>query len=51
LGFHYGDEPPHDTFEQETLSVVNTALAADFHEYAVEWEPSEIRWYIDGVQK
>jgi beta-glucanase (GH16 family) len=25
-------------------------LADDFHVYAVEWEPSEIRWYIDGRQ-
>jgi len=23
---------------------------AAFHTYAVEWEPDEIRWYIDGVQ-
>ncbi|AXT53862.1 T9SS C-terminal target domain-containing protein [Aquimarina sp. BL5] len=22
-------------------------LSAGFHEYAVEWEPSEIRWYVD----
>lgn len=22
----------------------------DFHTFAIEWEPSEIRWYIDGVQ-
>lgn len=25
-------------------------LADDFHVYAVEWEPQEIRWYIDGRQ-
>ena len=23
-------------------------LADDFHVYAIEWEPNEIRWYIDG---
>jgi hypothetical protein len=22
-----------------------------FHEFATEWEPGEIRWYIDGVEK
>ena len=25
------------------------AYADDFHVYAVEWEPKEIRWYRDGV--
>jgi beta-glucanase (GH16 family) len=24
-------------------------LSEDFHVYAVEWEPEEIRWYVDGV--
>jgi beta-glucanase (GH16 family) len=24
--------------------------AEDFHAYAVEWEPGEIRWYVDGIQ-
>jgi hypothetical protein len=25
-------------------------LADDFHTYAIEWEPTEIRWYFDGVE-
>ena len=25
----------------------NRSLADDYHVYAVEWEPTEIRWYID----
>lgn len=25
-------------------------LSADFHVYSVEWEPEEIRWYLDGKQ-
>ena len=25
-------------------------FADSFHVYAVEWEPQEIRWYLDGVQ-
>lgn len=24
--------------------------SADFHVYAIEWEPDEIRWYVDGRQ-
>jgi beta-glucanase (GH16 family) len=25
-------------------------VADDFHTYAVEWQPDEIRWYVDGIQ-
>jgi beta-glucanase (GH16 family) len=25
-------------------------IADDYHVYAVEWEPTEVRWYIDGEQ-
>jgi beta-glucanase (GH16 family) len=25
-------------------------VADDFHTFAVEWQPGEIRWYIDGIQ-
>ena len=25
-------------------------LAEEFHVYAIEWEPEEIRWYVDDVQ-
>lgn len=25
-------------------------IADDFHTYAIEWEPNEIRWFYDGVQ-
>jgi beta-glucanase (GH16 family) len=24
--------------------------SAEFHEYAVDWEPNEIRWYFDGAE-
>lgn len=26
-----------------------TPVADDFHTFAVEWQPGEIRWYIDGI--
>jgi beta-glucanase (GH16 family) len=26
------------------------AFSDDFHVFAVEWEPDEIRWYVDGIQ-
>ena len=32
----------------DTLS--SGAYADDFHVFAVEWQPNEIRWYVDGRQ-
>ncbi len=32
------------------LTAVAGGAAGEFHVYAIEWEPSEIRWYVDGVQ-
>jgi len=25
-------------------------MTDDYHVYAVEWDPSSIRWYVDGVK-
>jgi beta-glucanase (GH16 family) len=42
---HYGE--PHA--EQQGTKVLSSGSFADgFHEYCVEWEPGEIRFYIDG---
>lgn len=42
---HYGE--PHA--EQQGTYVLNEGTFADsFHEYSVEWEPGEMRFYIDG---
>ena len=43
---HYG--APHA--EQQGTYVLENGdtFASDFHEYSVEWEPGEMRWYIDG---
>ncbi|MBR3631103.1 MAG: family 16 glycosylhydrolase [Oscillospiraceae bacterium] len=42
---HYG--APHAE-QQGTYVLENGSFADDFHEYSVEWEPGEMRWYIDG---
>lgn len=41
---HYGE--PHGE-QQGTVVLDNGSLADDFHEYSVEWESGEMRWYID----
>ncbi|WP_148717076.1 carbohydrate-binding protein [Chitinolyticbacter meiyuanensis] len=44
---HYGGAWPANTYK--TISTVPNSSAADnFHDYAVEWEPGVIRWYVDG---
>lgn len=42
---HYGE--PHG--QQQGIKTLETGSFADsFHEYSVEWEPGEMRFYIDG---
>jgi beta-glucanase (GH16 family) len=26
-------------------------FTADFHTFAVEWEPDAMRWYVDGIER
>lgn len=42
---HYGE--PHGE-QQSTYELTGNTFADSFHEYSVEWEPGEFRWYIDG---
>lgn len=43
---HYGE--PH-AMQQGTQTLAAGNFADEFHVFAVEWEPGEIRWYCDGV--
>lgn len=42
---HYGE--PHAE-QQGIYTLEDGAFANEFHEFSVEWEPGEMRWYIDG---
>lgn len=42
---HYGE--PHKE-QQGTYTLSNGTFADDYHTYMLEWEPDEIRFYIDG---
>ncbi len=43
---HYGGESPANTFSGANINIPGATTG--FHIYAVEWEPTEIRWYVDG---
>ncbi|WP_294431838.1 carbohydrate binding domain-containing protein [uncultured Treponema sp.] len=43
---HFGE--PH-AMVQGTKTLESGNFADEFHTFAVEWEPGEIRWYCDGV--
>ncbi len=44
---HFGGTAP-DNQQSGSVRSLPSGGAADLHEYAVEWEPAEIRWYLDG---
>ena len=41
---HYGE--PHAE-QQGTITLDNGSFSSDFHDYSVEWEPGEMRFYTD----
>ncbi|MEM7282887.1 MAG: glycoside hydrolase family 16 protein, partial [Pseudomonadota bacterium] len=45
---HFGGEFPENQFTSQT-QVVATSATDEFHTYALEWDPTEMRWYVDGV--
>lgn len=44
---HYGSHWPANTHSGADYIFPNNGTIADFHVYALEWEPSEIRWLVD----
>ena len=50
LGYiHYGDPYPNNQSQGTTYALGNADFPEAFHDFAVEWEPGEIRWFVDGV--
>lgn len=45
---HFGGRSPNNVFSGEQYRVA-TDVTADFHVYALEWDETEIRWYVDGI--
>ncbi len=46
---HYGQQWPNNKFTGKTYYYPNGGKSTDFHTYSFEWEPGEMRWYVDGV--
>lgn len=44
---HFGGEWPNNTQHGGQMHP-GIDLSADFHVYAIEWEPTRIRWFFDG---
>lgn len=50
LGYiHYGDLYPNNQSQGNSFKLKNDVFYNAFHEFAVEWEPGEIRWFMDGI--
>jgi hypothetical protein len=46
---HYGDLYPNNQYQGNEYYLLEGNFPDQFHEFALEWEPNEIRWYIDGI--
>jgi beta-glucanase (GH16 family) len=45
----FGSRWPGNTFATKEYVLPRGGVITDFHVYAVEWEPGEIRWYVDDL--
>ncbi|MGM7684501.1 family 16 glycosylhydrolase [Cytobacillus sp. Hm23] len=45
---HYGGLWPIREYTGKAYHFPEGGAITDFHTYSVEWEPGEIRWYVDG---
>ncbi|MFT4603893.1 MAG: beta-glucanase (GH16 family) [Rhodothermales bacterium] len=43
------DSPSHD-YAGSSYQLPSGTFADGFHEFSIEWDESEMRWYVDGVQ-
>ncbi len=45
---HHGGGWPNNAHTGNSI-VTGLNYSHDFHDYTVEWDPNQIRWYLDGV--
>ena len=46
---HYGGQWPNNTYTAKDYDFPEGSDISDMNVYAVEWEPGEIRWYVNDV--
>ncbi|MEK4046924.1 carbohydrate binding domain-containing protein [Paenibacillus sp. FSL H8-0048] len=46
---HYGSQWPDNVYSGKEYVLPGGSTIEEFHTYSIEWEPGEIRWYVDGV--
>lgn len=50
LGYiHYGDPYPNNQSQGNKYKLATGNFPDAYHDFALEWEPGEIRWFVDGV--
>jgi beta-glucanase (GH16 family) len=45
---HYGGPYPQNQSSSGSFTLASGTFNDDFHVFVLEWEPCEIRWYVDG---
>lgn len=45
---HYGGEWPNNVYSGKEYVFPEGSTIEQYHTYSIEWEPGEIRWYVDG---
>ncbi|WLR41773.1 family 16 glycosylhydrolase [Bacillus carboniphilus] len=45
---HYGENWPNNLATGADYEFPEGQSITDYHVYSIEWEPGEIRWYVDG---
>lgn len=47
---HYGGIWPNNVYKGKTYQFAGDDSIEEYHIYAVEWDPTEITWLVDGVE-
>jgi beta-glucanase (GH16 family) len=46
---HYGGTYPQNQFTSKADTLHTGTFNSGFHDFALEWEPCAMRWYVDGL--